>query len=270
MGTNYDVTFDDFWVWANKRETLYPSYNSQGEKEYFKAKGPGLFFINKNVGLAQAIPNDWFDINIDLNEIKIEFYADEQLSIQSSVKIDFDLKNNQYILEKDATKDEFPVYVCFKDGMRDLETIGYIVINYEAGDDEIYSQMIDYERPFEVRYFWAWEEAYEKGFMLLNGLQPYFQPEVFKKLVYNLVLHYCITTDFEYNGTQNPLYTKYDIASSGKGIIAHASDVSSSVTRVITDAMQKLDFIGMDLISTPYGRYAYSILTSVNITPVLL
>lgn len=118
--------------------------------------------------------------------------------------------------------------------------------------------------------FWAYEDAYEKGLSLLDGLQSYFMPSVFRRLVYNLSLHYIITNDYEYNGQTNPLYSKYEIATKGKGIISHASDVSSSATRVITDAMQKLDYMGMDLISTPYGKYAYEILSGVNIVPVAL
>lgn len=121
-----------------------------------------------------------------------------------------------------------------------------------------------------TRNFWAYEDAYEKGFILLDGLQAYFLPSVFRKLVYNLAMHYIITNDYEYNGETNPLYIKYDIETKGKGIISHASDVSSAATRVVTDAMQKLDYMAMDLVSTPYGKYAYSLLSGVNITPVAL
>lgn len=120
------------------------------------------------------------------------------------------------------------------------------------------------------REFWAYQDAYEKGFLLLDGLQAYFMPSVFRKLVYNLAMHYIITNDYEYNGQTNPLYVKYDIATKGKGIISHASDASSSATRVVTQAMQNLDYMAMDLVSTPYGKYAYSLLSSVNITPVAL
>lgn len=127
------------------------------------------------------------------------------------------------------------------------------------------------EELFPASYnFWAWEDAYEKAGLLLKGLEMYFLPEAYRLLFYNLALHYCITTDFEYNGTQNPLYVKYSIAEKGKGIISHASDVNSSATMVVTDAMQNLDWIGQDLISTPYGKYAYGILSTVNIIPVEL
>lgn len=127
------------------------------------------------------------------------------------------------------------------------------------------------ETLFPANYnFWAWEDAYEKAGLLLKTLEMYFLPEAFRLLYYNLALHYCITADFEYNGTQNPLYTKYSIADKGKGMVSHASDASSSATMVVTDAMQNLDFLGQDLVSTPYGRYAYGILSSVNIIPVEL
>lgn len=118
--------------------------------------------------------------------------------------------------------------------------------------------------------YWAWKDAYVKGIALVDGFQDYFHCKVFETLCYNLCLHYCITTDFTFNGTQNPLYVKYKIAEAGKGIVAHASDVSSSATLHIPKALQDLDFIGMDLITTPYGKYAYGILSSVNIVPVLL
>lgn len=118
--------------------------------------------------------------------------------------------------------------------------------------------------------FWAWKEAYVKGIALVDGLQDYFHPQVYRILAYNLCLHYCISTDFTFNGVQNPLYVKYKMAEAGKGIVAHASDVSSSATLHIPDAMQKLDYLGMDLISTPYGKYAYGILSTVNIVPVRL
>lgn len=150
--------------------------------------------------------------------------------------------------------------------------------NYNLSFDEFYAWASQRET-FKPVYipgvstepFWAWQDGYDKGVTLLKGLEAYFQPLVFKKLVYNLALHYCITQDFTLDdGTTNPLYIKYGIAEKGQGIISHASDVSSSVTRHITDAMQKLDFVGLDLISTPYGKYAYSLLYSVNITPVVL
>lgn len=118
--------------------------------------------------------------------------------------------------------------------------------------------------------FWAYEDAYEKGYALLKGLDEYFEKYIFRKLIYNLGLHYIITTDYEYNGVQNPLYVKYEIATKGKGLIASASDATSSATRVITNAMQNLDYLGQDLVSTPYGKYVYEILSTINIAPVLL
>ena len=118
--------------------------------------------------------------------------------------------------------------------------------------------------------FWAWNDAYEKAELLLKGLEIYFMPEAYRILLYNLALHYCITTDFIFNQQRNPLYEKYGIDEKGKGMVASASDVNSSASMVVTNAMQELDFIGQDLISTPYGKYAYSILASVNITPVAL
>lgn len=150
--------------------------------------------------------------------------------------------------------------------------------NYNTTFDEFYA-WASVRETFKPVYipnvstspFWAWQDSYDKALTMLQGIQMYFQPLVYKQLVYNLALHYCITNEFLLDdGTINPLYTKYEIEKKGQGIIAHASDVSSAVTRVISDAMQKLDFIGMDLITTPYGKYVYSLLISVNITPVLL
>lgn len=122
--------------------------------------------------------------------------------------------------------------------------------------------------------FWVIEEAKIKTAALIKAYQNYLAPATFKLLEFNLIAHFIIATPFEYaDGDEiklNPLYTKYDIAERGKGIVTSASDESSSASIHTPEAYNTIDFMGIDLLSTPYGKYAYSMLSSVSITPVLL
>lgn len=123
--------------------------------------------------------------------------------------------------------------------------------------------------------FWAWEDAWAQKDVLIKGIEAYFQQHVLKQVSYSLALHYAIMQDFNYlnaDGAENsnPLYAKYKIAGSGGGITQSVSDVSSSASIVVTDAIKNVSILGQDLLLTPYGKYAYGILSTLNIYPVLL
>lgn len=119
--------------------------------------------------------------------------------------------------------------------------------------------------------FWAYEDAIEKAAATIEGLQSWVSEAVFEMLRYNLVLHFIIVTDYvDDDGNPNPLYAKYNISEASKGIVSSASDESSSASLHITSAMNELDYFGMNLTMTPYGKEAYSILCQINAMPVLL
>ena len=118
--------------------------------------------------------------------------------------------------------------------------------------------------------FWAFEDAYKRAETMLRGLEPWCKEDTFEMLVYNLALHYTITFDFEYDGEQNPLYVRYKIQEKAEGIVNSASDESSSASLQITDAMQQLDYFGLELTQTPYGKFVYSLLCQINAMAVLL
>lgn len=118
--------------------------------------------------------------------------------------------------------------------------------------------------------FWVFEDAYKRAETMLRGLAPWCREDTFEMLMYNLALHYIITFDFEVDGEQNPLYTKYKIKEKAEGIVNSVSDESSSASLQITDAMQQLDYFGLDLTQTPYGKFVYSLLCQINAMAVLL
>lgn len=123
--------------------------------------------------------------------------------------------------------------------------------------------------------FWAWKDAWEYKDVLLKGIENYLDGHVLKRVTYSLALHYSIIENFTYldeNGVEkpNPLYEKYKIANASGGITQSVSDVSSSASIVVTDAMKKVDILGQDLLTTPYGKFVYGILSTLNIYPVLL
>lgn len=123
--------------------------------------------------------------------------------------------------------------------------------------------------------FYAYEEAWDKAILTLNGVQPWVDEKVFELLVYNLTLHNIICTEFWVTDTEeeeyvNPLYTKYKIAEIGAGIITSASDESSSASIQVIKAVEDLDFFTLELVATPYGKYVFNILSQLNAIPVLL
>lgn len=119
--------------------------------------------------------------------------------------------------------------------------------------------------------FWAYEESWERAKVLVVELQPWLDEMSYRLLMYNLTLHYVITVPYTgLDGNINPLYRKYNIADKAGGIISSASDESSSASYHITKSLQDADFTTQDLITTPYGQYAYSILEQLDIMPTLL
>ena len=118
--------------------------------------------------------------------------------------------------------------------------------------------------------FFAYKDAYERANILIKDLQKYIDIDLYNLLIKDLTIHYIITCDYTYDGEQNPLFVKYDIKEKSKGIISSVSDEGSSASLHINDALQSLDFLGMDLISSPYGKRAYALLSQLNIIPILL
>lgn len=118
--------------------------------------------------------------------------------------------------------------------------------------------------------FWAFEDAYKRAEKMLRGLEPWCKEDTFEMLMYNLALHYIITFDFEVDGEKNPLYVRHKIKEKADGIVNSVSDESSSASLQITDAMQQLDYFGLDLTQTPYGKFVYSLLCQINAMAVLL
>lgn len=136
--------------------------------------------------------------------------------------------------------------------------------------------------PIEDDTFWVYDEAYIKAKALLNGLQSYFELDVYNLLFCNAFLHYFITTKF--NATiqitnpdgststievSNTLYDKYKIDTK-QFIVSSASDGSSSSSLHTTESMSKGGFAMQELIKTPYGEYVYSILENIVPSVVLL
>lgn len=119
--------------------------------------------------------------------------------------------------------------------------------------------------------FWAYTESWERALGLVESLQPWLSELNYRLLLYNVALHYVITNPYtNLDGEINPLYTKYGISDKSGGIVSSASDESSSATYHITKSLNDADFTTQDLIMTPYGQYAYSILEQMNVMPTLL
>lgn len=119
--------------------------------------------------------------------------------------------------------------------------------------------------------FWAYEESWERAQGLVSSLQPWLSDLNYRLLLYNAALHYVITNAYtNLDGNINPLYTKYGIADKAGGIVSSASDESSSASYHITKSLNDADFTTQDLMMTPYGQYAYSILEQLNVMPTLL
>lgn len=119
--------------------------------------------------------------------------------------------------------------------------------------------------------FWAYTESWERALGLVESLQPWLNELNFKLLLYNVALHYVITVPYtNLDGSINPLYSKYGIADKQGGIVSSASDESSSASYHITKSLNDADFTTQDLMMTPYGQYAYSILEQLNVMPILL
>ena len=119
--------------------------------------------------------------------------------------------------------------------------------------------------------FWAYKDNYKMSMEMLKDLENYLTEDMMAILVYNLAAHYIIEQDYELeDGSKNPLYEKYDIANKSSGLIASASDEGSSANYHLPEFLNSMDLMAMDLMSTPYGKKAYSILLQLNIMPVLL
>lgn len=119
--------------------------------------------------------------------------------------------------------------------------------------------------------FWAYTESWERALGLVESLQPWLNELNFRLLLYNVALHYVITVPYtNLDGSINPLYSKYGIADKLGGIVSSASDESSSASYHITKSLNDADFTTQDLMMTPYGQFAYSILEQLNVMPTLL
>lgn len=119
--------------------------------------------------------------------------------------------------------------------------------------------------------FWAYTESWERALGLVESLQPWLNELNFRLLLYNVALHYVITVPYvNLDGSVNLLYSKYGIADKQGGIVSSASDESSSASYHITKSLNDADFTTQDLMMTPYGQYAYSILEQLNVMPTLL
>lgn len=118
--------------------------------------------------------------------------------------------------------------------------------------------------------FYAYEEAYDKALILLEGIDFWMTSKAYELLLFNVILHYVITNPYTYENVTNPLYAKYGISEKREGIVSSASDESSSASYHITQSIQNADFTTQDLMATPYGQYAYSVLEQLNIMPTLL
>lgn len=117
--------------------------------------------------------------------------------------------------------------------------------------------------------FAPYADAYDLADEWCDSLQQYFSAKMYRLLVYNLSAHFIVTRLYEYtdeNGetATNPLYSKYNIGEASKGLVSSASDESSSASLHITEAMQQLDYFAMDLIASPYGKFAYAMLSQVQ------
>lgn len=122
--------------------------------------------------------------------------------------------------------------------------------------------------------YYVYEESYIKAEALLEPLRNHISSKVYPLVFNSLVLHYVITTPYEFideqgNTAANPLYEKYNIAAKGL-IISSASDESSSSSMHITKSLQDGDFLMQDLMRTKYGEYVYSILEQLDVSAVLL
>lgn len=119
--------------------------------------------------------------------------------------------------------------------------------------------------------FWAYKDGYEQAAIMLNGLQNYFDDKLYALLIYNLATHYIIMQNYQLeDGSENPLYSKYEIADKSSGLVASASDEGSSANYHLPEFLNTMDLMAMDLFLTPYGKKVYGILLQINIMPVLL
>ena len=120
---------------------------------------------------------------------------------------------------------------------------------------------IDLDAP---RTIIAFKDAYKIMSMHIKRLRPYLDAETFKLLTFNLWLH-----EYIVSGIDKTLYDKYDVASKAM-IISSASNSGSSTSIQGFSSLEQGKFMLMDLWRTPYGRFAYSILESLQGIAVVL
>lgn len=126
--------------------------------------------------------------------------------------------------------------------------------------------------------FYAFEDAWNRARALIVPLQNYFDPMIYKDVLFSAGLHYIICEPYSYDSEdaqgnivelENPMYKRYNIAAKSF-IVSSASDESSSSSIHTTKSLNDGDFIMQDLLRTRYGQWVYSILEQLDVGPVLL
>lgn len=126
--------------------------------------------------------------------------------------------------------------------------------------------------------FYAFEDAWKKAQALIVPLQNYFDPLIYKDVLFSAGLHYIICEPYLYDSedlqgniveAENPLYKRYNILAKSF-IVSSASDEGSSSSIHTTKSLNDGDFMMQDLLRTRYGQWVYSILEQLDVGPVLL
>lgn len=107
----------------------------------------------------------------------------------------------------------------------------------------------------------------DKVEILTRNLSVYLDGKEFELLQFALLAHYIIC-----DKVKNPeLYEMFNVASAEGGLIQSASSGSSSSTAFIPKSFSDNgNTLMLDLFKTPYGKFAFSILESLNIVAVVI
>lgn len=107
----------------------------------------------------------------------------------------------------------------------------------------------------------------DKVEVLTRNLSTYLDGKEFELLQFNLLAHYTICSK-----NKNPeLYEMFNVASAEGGLVQSASSGSSSSTAFIPKSFSDNgNTLMLELFKTPYGKFAFSILESLNIVAVVI
>lgn len=104
-------------------------------------------------------------------------------------------------------------------------------------------------------------ENYNSSIYYMESLKSYFDSNNYRILVYRYALHLIVINSSGQASPMNSLYTKYDIAHSGDGILSSASAEGSNSSYAQIGSIQNADAESIFLWSTPYGKQVEAVFT---------